>query len=122
MPPRIARAVPVSKGLHHHGEAPEAAGYTIPELARLARSKFPSQRCLAFQVLGRVLYRLGRGEWGDEGEEMVKGLWGCVEGGKVIETLEEAAGAEGGHQGSMAYATEALWLWRKGGGKRWKAA
>ncbi len=52
LPPRIARAIPVSKGLHHHGEAPEAAGYTIIELARLARSVVPSQRCLAFQTLG----------------------------------------------------------------------
>jgi hypothetical protein len=55
-----------TKGLHHHGEAPEAAGYTVPELARLARSAFPAQRCVAFQTLGRLLYRLGRGEWGGE--------------------------------------------------------
>ncbi|OAA65263.1 transcription factor [Niveomyces insectorum RCEF 264] len=29
VPPTAARTIPVSKGLHHHGEAPEAAGYTI---------------------------------------------------------------------------------------------
>ncbi|KAI9731468.1 MAG: hypothetical protein M1818_007858 [Claussenomyces sp. TS43310] len=121
LPPRIARAVPTTKGLHHHGEAPEAAGYTIPELARLARSAFPAQRCLAFQILGRFLYRLGRGEWGHEGTEMAKGLWRCVKEGKVIETLEEAANAEGGHQGSKTYAIEAAWLWQKGGGHVWKA-
>jgi RNA polymerase II-associated protein 1 len=122
LPPRIARAIPSTKGLHHHGEAPEAAGYTVPELARLARSAFPAQRCVAFQTLGRFLYRLGRGEWGDEDSEISKGLWRCVEEGRVIETLEEAAASEGGHQGSKVYAVEAVWLWQKGGGKRWKAA
>jgi len=122
LPPRIARAMPTTKGLHHHGEAPEAAGYTVPELARLARSAYPAQRCIAFQTLGRLLYRLGRGEWGDEDSEITKGLWRCVEEGKVIQTLEEAASAEGGHQGSKVYAIEAAWLWQKGGGKRWKAS
>jgi hypothetical protein len=122
LPPRISRAVPSTKGLHHHGEAPEAAGYTVPELARLSRSTFPAQRCIAFQTLGRLLYRLGRGEWGGEDSEITKGLWKCVEEGKVISTLEEAASAEGGHQGSKTYAVEAVWLWQKGGGKVWKAA
>jgi hypothetical protein len=122
LPPRIARAMPSTKGLHHHAEAPEAAGYTVPELARLARSAFPAQRCIAFQTLGRLLYRLGRGEWGDEDSEISKGLWQCIMGGKVIETLEESANADGGHQGSKVYAVEAVWLWQKGGGKRWKAS
>lgn len=122
LPPRIARAVPVSKGLHHHGDAPEAAGYTVPELAHLARSSFPSQRCLAFQTLGRLLYRLGRGEWGVEGEIIPDGLWRCLDEGRVLDTLHEAAAAEGGHAGSRAYAIEALWLWQKGGGRRKHAA
>jgi hypothetical protein len=122
LPPRISRAMPNTKGLHHHGEAPEAAGYTVPELARLSRSAFPAQRCIAFQTLGRLLYRLGRGEWGDEDSEITKGLWRCVEEGKIIQTLEEAASAEGGHQGSKVYAVEAVWLWQKGGGKVWKAS
>ncbi|PMD14053.1 hypothetical protein NA56DRAFT_651268 [Hyaloscypha hepaticicola] len=122
LPPRISRAMPTTKGLHHHGEAPEAAGYTVPELARLSRSAFPAQRCIAFQTLGRLLYRLGRGEWGGEDSEITKGLWKCVDEGKIIQTLEEAASAEGGHQGSKVYAVEAVWLWQKGGGKVWKAS
>ncbi|CZR57453.1 related to Plasmodium yoelii rhoptry protein [Phialocephala subalpina] len=122
LPPRISRAMPSNKGLHHHGEAPEAAGYTVPELARLSRSAFPAQRCVAFQTLGRLLYRLGRGEWGDEDSEITKGLWRCVKDGKVIETLEETASADGGHQGSKIYAIEAVWLWQKGGGHVWKAS
>ena len=121
LPPRISRAMPSTKGLHHHGEAPEAAGYTVPELARLARSAFPAQRCIAFQTLGRLLYRLGRGEYGGESSEIGNGLWRCVEEGKVLETLREAAAQEGGHVGSRAYAVEAVWLWQKGGGRVWKA-
>lgn len=122
LPPRIARALPTTMGLHHHGEAPEAAGYTVPELARLARSAYPAQRCVAFQTLGRFLYRLGKGDWGDEGSEIAMGLWRCVNEGKVTKTLEEAAVAEGGHQGSKVYAIEAVWLWQKGGGQKWKAS
>lgn len=127
LPPRIARAMPTNKGLHHHGEAPESAGYTVPELARLARSAFPAQRCVAFQTLGRLLYRMGKGDYGHpaaeggDGSEIAKGLWKCIEEGRVVETLEEAASVEGGHMGSKVYATEALWLYQKGGGKIWKA-
>ncbi|KAI9791041.1 MAG: hypothetical protein M1835_000585 [Candelina submexicana] len=121
IPPRTAREIPVTKGLHHHGEAPEAAGYTLPELARLARSTFPAQRSVAFQTLGRVLYRLGKGVYGDEGSELPMGLWRCIEEGKILETLQEEVSKEGGHISAKAYATEAVWNWQKGGGRRWKA-
>ncbi|KAK3117152.1 hypothetical protein LTR53_001809 [Teratosphaeriaceae sp. CCFEE 6253] len=141
LPPRTAAQIPVTAGLHHHGDAPEAAGYTIAELAHLSRSIYPAQRCLAFQTLGRVLYRLGRGEFGDPGEpdddftgagaggslgELARGLWHEVEQQRVIETLvreSEGLGADGGrHVSARAYATEAVHLWRKGGGRRWKAS
>lgn len=117
LPPRIARAIPVTKGLHHHGEAPEAAGYTIPELARLARSAFPAQRSMAFQTLGRLMFRLGRGDFNAGGGEVVKGIQNCLEDGKVVQTLEEAANADGGHQASKAHAIDALWLRHLGGSK-----
>ncbi|KAJ4292965.1 hypothetical protein N0V88_005629 [Collariella sp. IMI 366227] len=83
LPPRLSRAVPVTKGLHHHGEAPEAAGYTIPELARLARSAVPAQRCLAYQTLGRML--------GGEEDDLAFALWRCLRR-RVLESLEEEAG------------------------------
>lgn len=122
LPPRKAREMPAHLGLHHHAEAPNAAGYTIPELARLARSSFPSQRCIAIQILGRVLFKLGIGVGAYEVEEIKQGLWRCVAEGKVIETLEEAAaGKSSGHLSVKAYATDALWLWQKGGGQRWQA-
>jgi len=138
IPPKMAAEIPVTAGLHHHGDAPDAAGYTIPELAHLAQSSYPAQRCIAFQTLGRVLYRLGKGEFGDSGEpgadtvgaedtfgELARGLWYEVEKQRVIETLvreSEGLGADRGrHVSAKAYATEAVWLWRKGGGRRWKA-
>lgn len=120
LPPRIARAIPTTKGLHHHGEAPESAGYTIPELSRLCRSAYPAQRCIAFATIGRLLYKLGQAQFGDDKSEVALGLWKCVEDGKVVESLEEAATADGGHQGSKVYAIEALWLYQKGGGTIWK--
>ncbi|CAK4034515.1 Hypothetical predicted protein [Lecanosticta acicola] len=139
IPPRTASEIPVTKGLHHHGDAPDAAGYTVPELAHLARSTYPAQRCIAFQTLGRILYRLGRGEFGDSGEpgaeteqaqdtfgELARSLWGQIEALHVIPALvneSQGKGIDGGrHLSAQAYATEAVHLWQKGGGRRWKAA
>ena len=53
------RAVDVTEGLHHHGDSPHAAGYTVPELARLCRSAYPGQRVLALQVLVPVALLFG---------------------------------------------------------------
>lgn len=118
LPPRLSRTIPVSKGLHHHGKAPEAAGYTIEELAILARSAVPAQRCIAFQTLGRILYRLGKGEWGTGKEDtLARGIWSSVLEGRVLDSLTEAATNESGHRGSQAYAMEALWLLERGGWK-----
>ena len=164
IPPSRAAAIPVTAGLHHHGDAPDAAGYTVAELAHLARSTVPAQRCVAFQTLGRFLFRLGRGEFGNpaaeqfedeedvvveedvdeeawegkregKGEkevssadlsELAQGLWREVDRCRVIPMLVDEAegrGVDGGrHLSAKAYATEAVWLWRKGGGRRWKAA
>ncbi|KAI0516936.1 RPAP1-like protein [Xylaria bambusicola] len=122
LPPRISRAVPTSKGLHHHGEAPEAAGYTIRELARLARSAVPGQRCVAYQTLGRILYRLGAGEFGGvHPDDVSMGIWREFSEGAVLRSLHEEVGAEEGrgrgHRSARAYATEAIWLFEKGGWK-----
>ncbi|KAF8424115.1 RPAP1-like protein [Tirmania nivea] len=121
LPPRKAREMPTHLGLHHHGDAPGAAGYTIPELSHLARSSFPAQRCMAYQTLGRILYKLGVRAYGEE-EALNQGLWKRLHEGRVLDGLEEAASGRGtSHMGIKAYATEALWLWQKGGGQRWKA-
>jgi hypothetical protein len=122
LPPRLAAQIPPTKGLHHHSVAPDAAGYTIPELARLARSAVAAQRCIAYQTLGRLLYRLGRGDFGQEGDDLCEALWAMIQEGEVLDILiREAGKGEDGHRTCWATATEAVWLWRKGGGKRWKA-
>lgn len=151
LPPSVARSLPTDRGLHHHADAPEAAGYTIPELAVLSRSAVPAQRCMAYQTLGRILYRLGQGEFGvekgrkeegnvrvvknpnvqesedededeeDAGSAMAAGLWGCIEAGYVIETLTEEANKTRGHLTARTFAQEALWNWRRGGGRKRQA-
>ncbi|KAK2677562.1 RNA polymerase II-associated protein 1, N-terminal [Fusarium oxysporum f. sp. vasinfectum] len=67
---------------------------------------------------GRILYRLGLGEWGkSEDDPIAMGIWAAVKKGRVLDSLTEAAMTEGGHRGSRVYATEALWLFEKGGWK-----
>ncbi|KAK3054906.1 hypothetical protein LTR09_004064 [Extremus antarcticus] len=138
IPPKTASEISVTAGLHHHGDAPEAAGYTISELVHLGHSSFAPQRCIAFQTLGRLLYRLGKGEFGDSGEAgagtegsedtfgaLARGIWREVEKEKVVEMLvmeSEGRGIDRGkHVSAKAYATEAVWLWQRGGGRSWKA-
>ena len=116
IPPVESLEISVDKGLHHHGLAPSSAGYTIPELAILSRSTLPNQRCIAYQVMGRILFRLGRGDFGPRGSELQDGLWSVVEKERVIEVMMSEANRSGGHMSAKTYATEALWLWRRGGG------
>ena len=161
--PSVSRSMPPDKGLHHHAAAPEAAGYTVPELAVTARSAVPAQRCVAYQTLGRILYRLGQGEFGvekarrdgragagmqgpvevardpnasdddddedengnedgeDAGSAMASGLWRCMDEGRVIETLTAEANRTSGHLTARTFAQEALWNWRRGGGRKRRA-
>ncbi|EED14063.1 transcription factor Rba50, putative [Talaromyces stipitatus ATCC 10500] len=137
LPPSKALDLPTSLGLHHHADDPEAAGYTISELSILSRSTVAAQRCVAWQVLGRILFRLGSGEFGADGSDLVDGLWKVVElEGVVSRMLEEAEGGPqhaesesegtnagvksniGRHASAKAWAVEGIWLWQKGGGKR----
>lgn len=139
--PSTSLSLPTNLGLHHHGKDPQAAGYTIPELSILARSTFPAQRCIAWQVLGRILFRLGKGEFGERGSTLAEGLWFVIEKEKVlVEMLAEADGQHPGpsrernaggnvdkpqggvpggfgrHASATAWATEGVWLWQLGGG------
>ncbi|XP_014663760.1 PREDICTED: RNA polymerase II-associated protein 1-like [Priapulus caudatus] len=47
--------IPVSRGLHHHGDEPEVAGYTLDELMHLSRSTILQQRVIALQTITKVL-------------------------------------------------------------------
>lgn len=116
IPPSESLNIPTTKGLHHHGDAPNSAGYTVPELTLLARSQLPNQRCVAHQIMGRILYRLGRGDFGPRGGEMQEGLWMCIERERIVEIMMSEANRDKGHLSAKSFATEALWLWRRGGG------
>ncbi|PRT56772.1 RNA polymerase II-associated protein RBA50 [Wickerhamiella sorbophila] len=107
--PRQSRAIDGSKGLHHHGDAPSAAGYTILELAHLARSSHPAQRSMAIQTLGRVLHKLYLGKF-RKSSDLQGGLEQLVESGRVMDTLYEAAGERTRSVTVRTLATEALWL------------
>jgi len=49
--------LPVHSGLFHHGDDPDAAGYTLPELLHLARSSVASQRAMALSVVAKILHQ-----------------------------------------------------------------
>ena len=98
----------------------------------LMRSTVTSQRCIGVQTSGRILYRLGRGDFGhlgnidgeddeeDGGETLCRGMWDLMERLKVIDMLIVEANKEEG-KGSRtlsALAVEAVWLWQRGGGNR----
>ncbi|ETI26633.1 hypothetical protein G647_10394 [Cladophialophora carrionii CBS 160.54] len=116
IPPQRSLEIDVKEGLHHHGDDPSSAGYTIPELSMLSRSTLPNQRCMAYQILGRILYRLGRGDFGPRGSELQEAIWSVVEKERPIEVMMSEANRHSGHASAKAHAVEALWLWRKGGG------
>ncbi|XP_068582491.1 RNA polymerase II-associated protein 1 [Cebidichthys violaceus] len=55
--------LPTHLGLHHHGEEPERAGYSLQELFLLSRSQLAQQRSLALGTLANVLSKARGGEY-----------------------------------------------------------
>ncbi|KAK2878391.1 hypothetical protein Q8A67_019182 [Cirrhinus molitorella] len=55
--------LPTHLGLHHHGEEPELAGYSLQELFLLSRSQLNQQRNLAVSTLANVLAKACAGEY-----------------------------------------------------------
>ncbi|XP_048394300.1 RNA polymerase II-associated protein 1 isoform X1 [Stegostoma tigrinum] len=55
--------LPLHLGLHHHGEQPEQAGYSLQELFHLARSQVIQQRTLALQTLARIIQKAKAGDF-----------------------------------------------------------
>ncbi|KAG0170034.1 RNA polymerase II associated protein 1 [Apophysomyces sp. BC1034] len=49
--------IPRHRGLHHHGDEPEKAGYTLAELFHLVRSQVPSQRAMVLTTIARILWQ-----------------------------------------------------------------
>ncbi|KAG4302616.1 hypothetical protein PCANB_001232 [Pneumocystis canis] len=105
--PRISRQIPVYIGLHHHADAPLAAGYSIPELVHLSRSIFSAQRCIAILILGRILYKLSKNTYGSIVTSALKDV---IENSNVMDSLAEAANEKTRHLSVKVYAEEALYL------------
>ncbi|XP_076441793.1 RNA polymerase II-associated protein 1-like [Babylonia areolata] len=57
--------IPVNRGLHHHGDEPERAGYSIGELFQLARSTNIQQRVLALGTLSSIIHKAKEGSLDD---------------------------------------------------------
>ncbi|XP_037343044.2 RNA polymerase II-associated protein 1 isoform X2 [Pungitius pungitius] len=55
--------LPTHLGLHHHGEEPERAGYSLQELFLLSRSQLIRQRSLALGTLANILSKARAGEY-----------------------------------------------------------
>lgn len=55
--------LPTHLGLHHHGEEPERAGYSLQELFLLSRSQLNQQRSLALGTLANILSKARAGEY-----------------------------------------------------------
>ena len=50
-----SESLSTSRGLHHHGDQPDLAGYTMDEILWLSRSTVPGQRVTMLGVLTRIL-------------------------------------------------------------------
>ncbi|XP_041827355.1 RNA polymerase II-associated protein 1 [Melanotaenia boesemani] len=55
--------LPTHLGLHHHGEEPERAGYSLQELFLLSRSQIIQQRSLALSTVANILSKARDGEY-----------------------------------------------------------
>ncbi|ODV90018.1 hypothetical protein CANCADRAFT_14934, partial [Tortispora caseinolytica NRRL Y-17796] len=107
--PKASVMIDSSEGLHHHSDAPGAAGYTLAELSHLSRSTVPSQRCIAISSIGKVLYRAKHNRFGDEISKSIRDL---VEPTGVIGNLLDASDEKKTkHLATRTMAVEALWLW-----------
>ncbi|KNE60013.1 hypothetical protein AMAG_05452 [Allomyces macrogynus ATCC 38327] len=54
----VAQSLPTHLGLHHHGDNPSLAGYTVPELLHLSHSTVPGQRQISTRILGHIVAHL----------------------------------------------------------------
>ncbi|BFZ12428.1 hypothetical protein BsWGS_15467 [Bradybaena similaris] len=74
--------VPVNMGLHHHGEEPERAGYTLEEIFMLARSSNLQQRIIALHTLAKVITQAKSGYFREKIETPI--IPAVVAGGVVM--------------------------------------
>lgn len=122
-------------GLHHHSQDPQLAGYTLLELDHLSRSTYPSQRSIAIQTIGRILYKLGKqtyyqlipeidsqtykedGSIENVMNKIYSMFWDMLKELGTINWLEFTSIEKNTRNISVRnYAIDALWLWKQGGG------
>jgi hypothetical protein len=111
IPATTSRALPTHLGLHHHSLDPGSAGYTLSELAILARSVQPSQKCIALKSIGGVLSDVAGGKYG---WDVTEAIWEEIEREKVIEILLSIAKGgqdSGGNRSVQRYASDAVTRW-----------
>ena len=53
--------IPVHEGLHHHGDEPNRAGYSLDELLMLCRSTNIQQKVIAFNTICKIILQYKRG-------------------------------------------------------------
>uniref|UniRef100_A0AAY4C766 RNA polymerase II associated protein 1 n=1 Tax=Denticeps clupeoides TaxID=299321 RepID=A0AAY4C766_9TELE len=58
--------LPTHLGLHHHGEDPELAGYSLQELFLLSRSQVTQQRVLALSILANIITKAHAGAFASD--------------------------------------------------------
>ncbi|KAJ3176103.1 RNA polymerase II associated protein 1 [Geranomyces variabilis] len=51
------------RALHHHGDEPTKAGYSVDEILSLSRSTVPSQRAIALRVLSAIIQNVYNGAY-----------------------------------------------------------
>ncbi|XP_059209023.1 RNA polymerase II-associated protein 1 isoform X2 [Centropristis striata] len=95
--------LPTHLGLHHHGEEPERAGYSLQELFLLSRSQLNQQRTLALSTLASVISKARAGGY----QSVLKG--------SMLSTLLDAGllfllrfALDDGVEGVMSAAVQAL--------------
>jgi len=135
VPPTREITSTTTSALHHHSQDPQLAGYTVLELDHLSRSTYPSQRCIAIQTLGRILYKLGKqsyyqlipeidaATYQEDGNienvmnKIYAMFWEMLKELQTIEWLEFTSIEKNTPNLSVRnYAIDALWLWKQGGG------
>ncbi|KAI7906088.1 uncharacterized protein BX663DRAFT_498743 [Cokeromyces recurvatus] len=70
--------IPSYQGLHHHGDEPDKAGYTLAELFYLTRSQVPSQRSMVLTTIARIIKRAKRSVRMKEGSKEDGKVWSQI--------------------------------------------
>ncbi|PWA01472.1 hypothetical protein BB558_002443 [Smittium angustum] len=98
--------IPTHKGLHHHGDDPDNAGYTIPEILHLMRSTVAGQRVIAIKLMGRILYNLNVGKYNKTDSLAIYMCWLDWEGELYFVPLLKDS-----HLTVKLEAIKACWTW-----------